>query len=162
MYKIILYMLIILMAVLLHATQVAEELAMHVFFKAKQAVNYAAHAAAQQLDSAALAYGVLDIDSEAAAQYALAYLRANLGLDESNVPAANSFLKHEVEIVKLKVIDASYSFPYDYESPYGDDYQVRFHRPGVVLIVRIQYPATFTLLDPIIWEVKSSAQIVYN
>lgn len=144
----------------LHALQTDEELAMQSLFQAKHGLNRATHAAAQQTDQEEIAGGVADLDPEAARRTALAYLRGNLQLDESLKPLPGSFLQTPVEIIALDVIGADRSFPYIYQQPlYG--YSVTFNRPGVAMLIRLQYPRMYQVMSPVTWIIKSSAELVF-
>ena len=57
MYKLVLVMLMMVIWMFMHALQTDEEMAITALFQGKHAVNRAAHAAAQQVDRAALSEG---------------------------------------------------------------------------------------------------------
>ncbi|GIP41142.1 hypothetical protein J31TS4_44220 [Paenibacillus sp. J31TS4] len=158
--KLLLMLLLVGFLYSLHALQTDEEIAMHALFEAKHAMNRAAHAAAQQADRDKLAQGIPAVDPAAARQTAERYLRANLRLDASLAPEENAFLRERVELLVFEVIGESVSFPYVYSRP-EYEFAAEFTRPGVVLIARIQFPRTFSVLGPIEWTVKSSAELVY-
>jgi len=161
MYKLLLLTLMAVVWMMLQTLQIDEELAIRTLFASKQAVNRAAHAAAQQLNADALADGIVRIDEPAAEEAALSYLRANLLLDESGMPLPGSKLRDPVDILELAVVNSEASFPYVYRSD-AYDYEVTLRRPGVVLIAGIRYPRSFTLLEPIEWQVKGAAETVYG
>ncbi len=145
---------------MLHALQLDEEAAMGTLNDVKLAVNSAAHAAAQQLDRDKLELGVLTIDYDKAEHAAATYLMENLALDRNLQPTAESILESAVEVRAFEVLGEDTLYPYTYRNePY--DYEVTFDRPGVVLIVHVQYPALFGVLAPIEWDVRSSAELVY-
>jgi hypothetical protein len=154
----------ILMAVIwwmLHALQMDEEVAMNTVHEAKRAVNRAAHAAAQQVDRDKLEMGALSLDAEAAEAAALAYLRENLRLDAGLNPVPGTFLRDPVTIQEFEVVGEGAGFPYRYENPqYG--YAVTLDRPGVVLIVHVKFPRMFGVLAPVEWDLKGSAEMVYQ
>ncbi|SDX44661.1 hypothetical protein [Paenibacillus sp. CF384] len=159
MYKLVLVMLMMVVWMLLHALQTDEELAITALFQSKHAVNRAAHAAAQQVDAAALAEGRLHIDEIAASSAAGLYLQRNLQLDESGQPLPGSYLKEQVEVVEFQVINGdSAAFPYTYRND-TYDYKVTLHRPGVILIAKIVYPRVFTVIEPIEWMIKGAAEL---
>jgi len=160
MYKLLLLTLLSVVWMMMHTLQIDEELAIRTLFASKQAVNRAAHAAAQQLDSDALADGIVRIDEPVAESAALSYLRANLLLDENGAPLPGSKLRDPVDVLELAVVNSEASFPYVYRSNVYD-YEVTLERPGVVLIVGIRYPRSFTMLEPIEWQVKGAAETVY-
>ncbi|MFD1954317.1 hypothetical protein ACFSL6_09035 [Paenibacillus thailandensis] len=160
MYKL---MLIVLMAGLwmtAQALQIDEEMAMQLLDQSKRAVNRAAHAGAQQLDREALAEGRLRIDPAAASDYAMAYLRGNLQLDEAGAPLPNSPLKEPVRVLALDVINDDHSFPYVYRNE-TYDFEAVLDKPGVVFIVRVAYPRIFAALDPIEWDIKGVSELVF-
>jgi hypothetical protein len=160
MYKLLLFTLLAVVWMMLQTLQIDEELAIRTLFASKQAVNRAAHAAAQQLDAAALADGIARIDEPAAAAAAMTYLRANLRIDEAGEPLPGSRLREPVEVLALEIVNAEEPFPYIYRNN-DFDYEVTLERPGVVLIVRIRNSRTFTMLEPIEWQVKGAAETVY-
>ncbi|GAB2670999.1 hypothetical protein ACFQWB_13785 [Paenibacillus thermoaerophilus] len=156
--KLLAYMLIAGFVMLLQALQTDQELAIHALFEAKHAVNRSAHAAAQQIDDRKLARGILAIDPAAAFDTALGYLRANMRLDESLTPLGGTFWRSSPEIVRWIVVPETAAFPYHYEDP-DYDYEVTLRRPGVILIIRLQYPAVYPLLSPIVWTVGSAHEL---
>jgi hypothetical protein len=160
MHKMILFLLLSAFFMQLHALQTDEELAMHALFQAKHAVNRAAHASAQQLDRRQLSSGIRSIDETMAYQAALAYLQDNLRLDESLLPRPGSFWTSHVKLLALDIINEGEHFPYRYERP-EYDYAVTLNRPGVILIIRLDYPRTFRVLGPISWTVKGTSELVY-
>jgi hypothetical protein len=160
MHKLLLFMLLAAFFMMLHGLQTDEELAMHALFQGKHAINRAAHASAQQLDRAKLARGVRAIEPMLAREAALQYLRSNLRLDEGNSPLPNTFWKTRVEVLALDIINDESTFPYVYERP-EYDYSVTLHRPGVVMIVRLDYPRIYRVLSPISWTIKGAAELVY-
>lgn len=145
---------------MLHALQLDEEAAMGTLNDVKQAVNSAAHAAAQQLDRDKLELGVVTIDYDQAQQAAATYLMENLALDRNLQPTAESLLESAVEVRVFEVLGEDVLYPYMYRNEQYD-YEITFDRPGVVLIVHVQYPALFGVLAPIEWDVRSSAELVY-
>ncbi|MGN7384522.1 hypothetical protein ACTHRH_21705 [Paenibacillus sp. SAFN-117] len=144
----------------MQALQTDEELAMHTLFNAKHALNYATHAAAQQVNNAKLAQGIISIDPVRARETADRYLQANLRLDSANRPLPGTFLRQPVELLAFEVINEDKTFPYLYSNPLYD-YSVLFHRPGVVMIIRLEFPRTFQVLGPITWEIKSSSELTF-
>lgn len=159
MYKLVLIMLMIVVWMYIHALQVDEEIAMGALFQGKHAVNRAAHAAAQQVDVRALADGRLHIDERAAALAAGEYLQANLQLDASGEPLPNAFLRERVEVLVFEVINDDRSFPYEYRNA-AYNYEVTLERPGVVMIVNVIYPRVFSVIKPIVWQIKGAAELV--
>lgn len=153
----------ILMAVIwwmLHALQMDEELALGTVHEAKRAVNRAVHAAAQQVDRDKLEMGVLSLREEDAETAALAYLRENLRLDAGLRPLPGSFLREPVTVEILAVIGEKETFPYTYRNE-AFDYEVTLKRPGVVMIVHVAFPRLFGVLQPVEWDLKGSAEMVY-
>jgi hypothetical protein len=145
---------------LMYALQTDEELAMYTLFQGKRGLNQAVHAAAQQNDMAKLARGVWAIDEASASATAMQYLQANLRLDGSGVPLPNTLLRSRVEVLDWAVINDDRMLPYTYtNSTY--DYSVTLRRPGVVAIIRLEFPRTYNVLGPIVWTIKSSAEMVY-
>lgn len=159
MNKLLFYMLLIVFLVSLLALQADEELSMNSFFDVKHALNRATHAAAQQTDALKLAQGIADLDEDQARITALSYLRDNLRLDDNLAPLPGSFLQAPVEIVALEVIGADESFPYLYEQPLYD-YSVTLTRPGVIMLIRLQYPRMYSVMDPVVWVIKSASELV--
>jgi hypothetical protein len=160
MYKLLLFTLLAVVWMMLQTLQLDEELAIRTLFASKQAVNRAAHAAAQQLDAAALADGIVRIDEPTAEAAAMLYLRANLRIDEAGEPLPGSRLRDPVEVLALEIVNVGESFPYVYRND-AFGYEVTLKRPGVIMIVRIRNPRTFTMLEPIEWQVKGTAETVY-
>ncbi|MBO9605318.1 MAG: hypothetical protein J7639_05175 [Paenibacillaceae bacterium] len=159
MYKLVVYMLVLAVFTLVFALQAEQEMAMQALFRAKRAVNYAAHAGAQQVDAAKLSAGIVALDPAAAETAALTYLRANLQLDESNAPLPGSFLRTRVDVLAFDVVNDTTTFPYTYSNgAYGFTAQLR--QPGVALVARVEYPRLFSLLPPIVWNVKGAAELV--
>ncbi|RAU95074.1 hypothetical protein [Paenibacillus sp. YN15] len=159
MNKLLLFILLIAFCMSLFALQADEELAMHQYFDLKHGVNRAAHAGAQVLDRELLPEGKVDLDEVQARETALLYLRENLRLDEQLVPLPSAFLQGQVSVLVLDVIGAEHSFPYRYEQP-AYEYSVTLNRPGVVVIIGVQYPRMYNLLKPVSWTVKGSAELV--
>jgi len=159
MYKLVFTVLMMVVWLLMHTLQTDEELAIAALFQGKHAVNRAAHAAAQQLDKEALAAGRLRIDEQAALQAAAGYLQANLQLSSDNEPLPGTYWKNRVEISVFEVINDQHSFPYTYYNP-TYDYEVTLQHPGVVFIVKLIYPRVFTVIEPIEWHIKGTAELV--
>lgn len=158
MYKLILFLLAVVVVMSLQAVQMDREMAVHTLFRAKHAVNRAAHAGAQQIDKSKLALGIYAIREEEAEAEARRYLQANLMLDEELVPVSAAFLDSEVEWLVFDIVDEGQAFPYQYENEdYG--FNATLYRPGVVLMVRVEYPCSFALLSPISWVVKGVAEL---
>lgn len=158
MHKLLLLTLMAGIWTMLHALQIEEEMALRTFFEGKRAVNRAAHAAAQQLDSEALSEGIVRIDEEAALASALLYLRVNLRLDESLAPLPGSMLRDPVELAEFRVVNDDAAFPFTYRNA-ALDYEVTLREPGVILIIRIRYPRGFTVMEPLDWYVKGAAEL---
>ena len=158
MYKLVLVLLMAVVWLLLHAMQTDEEMAVAALFQGKHAVNRAAHAAAQQVDAAALGDGRLHIDETAARGQAGMYLQRNLQVDADGNPLPGTYWREKVEIVDFKVINDDHSFPYTYRNDQYH-YEVTLHHPGVVLIVRIVYPRIFNVIEPIEWTIKGTAEL---
>lgn len=159
MYKLVLIMLMMVVWTYIHALQVDEEMAMGALFQGKHAVNRAAHAAAQQIDTRALADGRIHIDERAAYIAAGNYLQANLQLDSSGEPLPNAFLREKVEVLVFEVINDDKTFPYRYRNA-AYNYEVTLERPGVVMIVNVVYPRAFSVIEPIVWQIKGAAELV--
>jgi hypothetical protein len=160
MAKLVFSVLMIVVWWMLHALQLDEELAMGTVHEAKRAVDYAAHAAAQQLDRDKLELGVLSIKVDNAEEALITYLRENLSLDSELVPLPGSFLRDPVQLRVFEVINEEVEFPYLYRNP-SYDYEVMLDRPGVVLIIHVNYPRLFGVLEPIEWDIRGTAQLVY-
>ena len=145
---------------MLLALQMDQELAVRMLFKCKSALNYATHAAAQQVDEEKLSRGIHDIDPLKARQEALFYLRENLRLDEQNEPLPGSVLGSKVEVLAFDVISGDADFPFVYVNE-EHDFSTVFARPGVVMIIRVEYPRVFRMMGPVTWEIKSASELVY-
>jgi hypothetical protein len=159
MYKLLLIVVMMTVWISIHLLQVEEELAMRTLFLGKHAVNRAAHAAAQQVDPAALGDGLLRLYPIEATNTAALYLRQNLKLDASGAPLPESFLKQRVEVVVFEIVNADQTFPYTYRND-AYDYEVTLQRPGVVMIIHLVYPRAFQVLDAIEWNIKGAAELV--
>lgn len=129
------------------------------YYKAKQAVNRGAHAAALQLDTAALADGFMQIDPVAARAYAQQYIDRNLMRNEQGRLADRSRLQGQAAIVYFEVLDSSLTYPYRYElSSYG--FSTVFDRPAVVIVLHFTYQHVFSINNPVEWNIVGSAQLV--
>ncbi|MEW9701250.1 hypothetical protein [Paenibacillus sp. SI8] len=160
MYKLLLLILMSVVYLAMYALQTDEEVAMHTLFQGKYALNRAAHAAAQQSDQEKLALGIHSIEESRAKTEALRYLQTNLRLDGSNNPLPGTFLRSRVALELFKVVNDGEEFPYTYSNAeYG--YSVTLNRPGVIMIVRLEFPRTYAVLQPISWSIKGSAEMVY-
>lgn len=160
MYKLLLFPLMFVCFSLMYALQTDEELAMYTLFYGKRGLNQAVHAAAQQSDLNKLARGVHAIDSAAAETAAMQYLQANLRLDGNNDPLPGTFLRSQIRLLEFAVLNDNVSYPYTYtNAQYG--YTVTLRRPGVVAIMRLEYPRTYTVLQPIAWTIKAAAEMVW-
>ena len=160
MYKMVLLVLMSALYMMIYALQTDEELAMHTLFQGKHALNTAVHAAAQQSDQAKLAGGVHAIDAAKAQDAAWRYLQTNLRLDAGFNPLPGTFLRARVQVKLFQVINETYTFPYTYSNPlYG--YSVTLERPGVIMCIQLEYPRTYSMLQPIIWTIKGAAEMVY-
>jgi hypothetical protein len=160
LYKLLLFILMSVCFMLMYALQTDEELAMYTLFQGKRGLNQAVHAAAQQSDMAKLARGVHSIDTVQAQAVALQYLRANLHLDSNNDPLPGTFLRSRVEVLEFVVVNENQTFPYTYTNP-AYNYSVTLQRPGVISFIRLEYPRTYTVLQPIMWTIKAAAEMVY-
>jgi hypothetical protein len=160
MHKILLLILMTLFYMTTYALQTDEELAMHTVFQGKHGLNSAVHAAAQQSDQVKLAQGIHSIDEAYAQTMALQYLRSNLRLDDNNDPLPGTFFRTRIEVLFFKVINDQEAFPYTFTHPlYG--YTVTLQRPGVIMFIRLDYPRTYSVLQPISWTIKAAAEMVY-
>lgn len=161
MYKLTLIVLMMTVWMSLQVMQTDEELAMKLLVQSKNALNRATHAAAQQLDSAALSEGIVRIDPDEAEQAAWTYLNSNLLLDSEGKPLPNSPIREPVEVLVFEVINEGYSFPYLYRND-TYNYEATLLRPGVVMIVRVEYPRAFKLLEPIEWYIRGVSELVLS
>jgi hypothetical protein len=159
MYKLVLFLLLSVFLMTLHAKQFDEEIAMNSLFQAKYALNRAVHAAAQQLDTDKLARGITSINTVKAERTALQYLQKNLNLNASNMPLPNAFLRSKVEVLVFNVINENEAFPYTYTN-LDYDYKVMLQRPGIIMIIRVVYPRTYSIVGPITWEIKGVSETV--
>jgi hypothetical protein len=156
--KLVIYVLLMVFGMLLMAVQIDEELAMNTVFQVKHGVNRAVHAAAQQMDQDKLAQGIAAIDEERAEAVAYQYLQANLDLDEDQTPLPGSFLRTPVEILVFEVINNEEIFPYHYvNAQFG--YEVTLDKPGAVLIIGVEYPRIYAIIQPIHWVIKGTAEL---
>lgn len=145
---------------LLTALQFDEVMAIQMMFRAKYSLNYAVHAAAQQMDTARLAEGIYSIDADQARKAAEQYIRENMMLDENNEPLPESYLRTRAEIIVFKVINDDHLFPYTYIHM-DSGFHTTLERPGVIMIMKIEYPRTFHVLGPITWDIRGSSELVY-
>lgn len=159
MYKLVLFVAMMVIWLTAHTLQIEEEMAMKALFQGKRAVNRAAHAAAQQLDKTALADGIVRIDAASASDAAELYLQRNLQLDENGEPLGNSFLRERVDILVFEVINDDREFPFIYRNE-AYHFEAVLRQPGVVLIVRMAHPSRFSVMESIIWEIKGTAELV--
>lgn len=158
MYKLVLFFTVSVFLFMLQAMQFDQHLAVHHLFHVKHALNRSTHAAAQQIDLERLATGSLVIDPLAAQQTAWRYLQHNLMLDQQLLPYEGSFLQEKVEVLVFDVVHATEypaSFVYD-----DFDYEVTVDAPAIIMIIRVVYPSTFSVLGPITWEIKGVAEVV--
>ncbi|WJH37130.1 hypothetical protein N6H14_16520 [Paenibacillus sp. CC-CFT747] len=81
-------------------------------------------------------------------------------LDESNTPLPDTFLRAKVDLLAFEVINEDHVFPYRYSNP-AYSYSVELKRPAVVMIIRLEYPRTYPVLGPIVWEIKGSSELVF-
>ncbi|MDQ0919436.1 hypothetical protein [Paenibacillus sp. V4I5] len=160
MYKLLLIVLMSVVYMSLYGLQTDEELAMHTLFHGKHALNNSVHAAAQQSDQVKLASGIHSIDETKARAVAMQYLQANLRLNAVNDPLPNTFLRSRVVVELFKIINDNEVFPYTYVDA-GNGYSVTLDRPGVIMFIRMEFPRTYTILQPITWTIKSSAEMVF-
>ncbi|SFA70378.1 hypothetical protein SAMN05216312_10116 [Cohnella sp. OV330] len=160
MHKLLFSFLMIVVWWLLHAMQLEEETALGTLHEGKRAVDRAAHAAAQQLDELKLETGTVSIDSARAEATARAYLAANLRLAADLSPLEGEWMETAPEIVEFAVINEHYAFPYTYRNA-AYNYEVTLRRPGVVMIVHIACPRVFGIIDPIEWDLKGAAELVF-
>ncbi|MFC5446724.1 hypothetical protein [Paenibacillus aestuarii] len=160
MYKLLLLLLMSVVYMTMYALQTDEEVALHTLFQGKHALNRAVHAAAQQSDPMKLAAGVHAIDESKAQEEALRYLQTNLKLNGINDPLPGSFLRSRVEVVLFKIVNDQEVFPYRYMDA-EHEFDVTLERPGVIMFIRLEYPRTYSVLQPITWTIKSSAEMVY-
>ena len=158
MYKLILFLLAAVLIMTLQAIQLDTEAAVHTLFRAKQAVNRAAHAGAQQLNTERLAAGAYAIDPAEAERQARLYLQGNLGLDADLAPLPGAFLQSRVEWLVFDVVNEDRTFPYAYAND-AYDFEAVLNRPGVVLMIRLEYPRTYAILPPISWVIKGVAEL---
>lgn len=160
MYKLLLMVLMSTVIMSMYALQTDEEVAMHTLFHGKHALNRAVHAAAQQSDQVKLAEGIHAIDESKARAVALQYLQANLRLNTVNDPLPGTFLQKGIAVELFKIINDGEVFPYTYSnSVYG--YSVTLERPGVIMFIRLAYPRTYSIMQPITWTIKGSAEMVF-
>ncbi|WP_338552803.1 hypothetical protein [Paenibacillus sp. KS-LC4] len=161
MYKLTIIVLMMTMWLMLHVMQTDEEIAMKTLFKGKHALNRAVHAAAQQIDKAALGDGVIRLDPIAAEAAASRYLQGNLQLDEAGKPLGGSLLHEPVTIVAFEVINSEQTFPYQYVNA-EFSYEATLSRPGVVMIIKLLNPRVFTVLEPIEWTIRGVSELTFN
>ncbi|NEW09160.1 hypothetical protein GK047_24605 [Paenibacillus sp. SYP-B3998] len=160
MYKLLLLILMSVVYMALYALQTDEELAMHTLFQGKHALNRAVHAAAQQSDQGKLAIGIHVIEESKAKTEAMRYLQSNLRLNSNNDPLPETFLRTRVVVELFKIINDREVFPYTYTN-ITNGYSVTLNKPGVVMFIRLEFPRTYSVLQPISWTIKSSAEMVY-
>ncbi|SFF29196.1 hypothetical protein SAMN04487969_12371 [Paenibacillus algorifonticola] len=161
MYKLTIIVLMMTIWLMLHVMQTDEEIAMKTLFQGKHALNRAVHAAAQQVDKAALGDGVVRIDPLAAEASANRYLQGNLQLDAAGKPLGSSLLKEPVKVVVFDVINNEHTFPYQYVNAQYS-YEATLRRPGVVMIIKLVNPSVFTALKPIEWTIKGVSELTFD
>lgn len=147
-----------IVCLMLQAVQQDEEMALQSLYQAKNAINRAAHAAAQQIDIDRFKYGQYWIDEQMAESTAKLYLQHNLYLDENLQALPDTFWQSRVQIVLFEVINADRTFPfvYDHEEL---SLSVMLEGPGVILVVELEYPRTFSLIAPFHWTLKGVAEL---
>ncbi|MNI25800.1 hypothetical protein D3C73_794760 [compost metagenome] len=160
MYKLLILALMSTLFMAIYGLQTDQEIAMHTLFVGKHGLNTAVHAASQQSDQAKLALGVHSIDAAKAQAAALQYLQTNLRLDTNNEPLPGTFFRSRVEVLVLEVLNEQHSFPYTYINA-AYNYAVTLKRPGVVMIIRLEFPRTYSVLQPVVWTIKATSEIVY-
>ncbi|MFD2115679.1 hypothetical protein ACFSTH_10700 [Paenibacillus yanchengensis] len=160
MYKLVLIIAMMSVWITAHSIQIEQEMALKTVYLAKQAINRAAHAAAQQLDSSALSEGELRIDEEQAKEVAMLYLQRNLHLNSQGEPLPASFLQNPVKLLVFDIVNAEQSFPYHYVNT-AYQYEVWLERPAVIIIGNIIYPQMFRTISSIDWTLKGTAQMTY-
>jgi len=160
MYKLLLLLLMSVIYMMMYALQTDEEVALHTLFQGKHALNRAVHAAAQQSDSMKLAAGIHAIDEGKAQEAALRYLQTNLKLNGVNDPLPGSFLRSRVDVILFKIVNDQEVFPYQYTNA-EQEFTVTLERPGVIMLIRLEYPRTYSVLQPITWTIRSSAEMVF-
>jgi hypothetical protein len=158
MYKLVIYFLLSVFFMTMFALQVDEQVSMNTLFRVKHGLNRATHAAAQQLDELKLAQGVMSIHVQAAEQRAYEYMQTNLQLDLNNMPLQEGFLEAPIDVLVFDVINEDRIFPYHYMND-EYNYEVTLERPGVVMIIRVEYPRIYHVIGPITWVVKGAAEI---
>jgi hypothetical protein len=160
MHKMLLFILMSLFYMTLYALQTDQEIAMHTLFRGKHGLSAAVHAAAQQSDAVKLAQGVHAINEANAQSSAMHFLQTNLRLDANNDPLPGTFFRTRIEVLLFKVVNAQEVFPYTYTHPlYG--YTVTLQKPGVIMFIRLDYPRSYSVLQPISWTLKAAAEMVY-
>ncbi|MGK9250791.1 hypothetical protein [Paenibacillus humicus] len=158
MSKLLLIMLMLTVWASAHALQIDEERSIRTLFESKHSVSRAVHAAAQQLNKEDLAEGRFTINEEAAYEKAMEYLRLNLLLDASGHPLPGSRLRQRVVLEDWAVINAGQPFPFTYRNS-RYNYEVTLDRPGVVMIIAVSYPRFFSMMEPVVWHVKGTAEL---
>ncbi len=161
MYKLVFIMIMLPIWLYAQILQVEQELSMKAVYLAKQAVNRAVHAAAQQLDEEALADGEIRIDSEAAWQTAKLYLQKNLELDQSFKSLSPSSLLKQIKITVFSVINEVKGLPYTYKNEQYA-YEVMVKKPAVIMIIEVDYNKAFQLFKEVKWNIKGTAEITLH
>jgi hypothetical protein len=158
LYKLVLFMLLAMLQLWMLTLQLEEELSMHMLFELKHGVNRAAHAASVQIDEHLLAEGIRSIEEVRAREMGLLVLRENLRLNEAGEPLAGSLLREPIELLAFEVINSDEVFPYRYVNK-EHDYEVILQNPGVIFIIRAEYPRLFRVIEPIVWTVKGTSEL---
>lgn len=159
MYKLLLILNLCVICIVMYALQTDEAISLHMYFQSKQSINRAVHAAAQQLDMDKLSQGIFSIDEASAKRVAWTYLQQNLNLDQGLNPLPGSILAKSAEIVRFQVINEGENFPYTFrDSTLG--YSIVLNNPGVIMIMRLDYPRLYNILPPMTWHIKGVAEIV--
>ena len=88
------------------------------------------------------------------------YLQANLRLNADNDPLPDTFLRAGLWWNYLRLLMIMRYFLIRMWMT-GSDYSVTLDRPGVIMFIRLEFPRTYTVLQPITWTIKSSAEMVF-
>lgn len=147
MYKFIVYPFLLLILLYAYVDQLSHHMAYIHYYKMKYALNRAAHAAAMQINEAALANGLIVIDEQAAYDAAQRLLYLNS--------------KDEVyKLVYFTVInDIDSDSTYHYVNRQWN-IDVMLNKPAVVLVIEATLPHIINTKEPYKWKINGTSEVV--
>lgn len=147
MYKFIVYLLLLIILFYAYMDQLSNHMAYTHYYKMKYALNRATHAAAMQIDEAALGNGTIMIDETAAFEAA----QQLLALNSHN---------QSYQIMYFKVINnVSTTTPYNYINREWN-IDVTLSKPAVVMVIEASLPHIISTKQPYIWKINGTSEVV--